>query len=239
MRIVVAGQRSFGAAIVGAVYERGYEIAAVLAPGPNDATAREGTKRALVVNEGVTPEWLRHDDVDLVVAAHSHAFIGRRSRMACNIGAIGFHPSLLPRHRGRDAVRWTIKMRDPIAGGSVYWLSENVDGGDLAAQDWCHVDPRWDRHDLWRVLFPIGVRMVLDVLDDLKAGRMVAEPQQERFATWEPSWEREPLHRPELIELGAGLPVVRSIRDKGTDRYSATDVDTHRDSSRRRTASPT
>jgi hypothetical protein len=31
----------------------------------------------------------------------------------------------------------------------------------------------------------------------------VADPQDERCATWEPSWERAPLHRPELPELGA------------------------------------
>jgi len=30
---------------------------------------------------------------------------------------------------GRDAVEWTIRMKDPIAGGSMFWLNDTVDGG--------------------------------------------------------------------------------------------------------------
>ena len=34
------------------------------------------------------------------------------------------------------------------------------------------------------------------VLDDIEAGRIVKEPQDETLATWEPSWERPPMERP-------------------------------------------
>ena len=62
----------------------------------------------------------------------------RRSRArAC--GGIGYHPSLLPRHRGIAAVEWTILEGDPIAGGSVYHLADGWDAGAIAAQDWCFV----------------------------------------------------------------------------------------------------
>jgi methionyl-tRNA formyltransferase len=41
--------------------------------------------------------------VDLIIAAHSHDFIGRPHAAQGKLGAIGYHPSLLPLHRGRDA----------------------------------------------------------------------------------------------------------------------------------------
>ena len=44
-------------------------------------------------------------------AAHSHDFIGRKTRALSRLGALGYHPSLLPLHRGRDAIRWAVHMR--------------------------------------------------------------------------------------------------------------------------------
>ena len=133
--------------------------------------------------------------------------------MKTKLGAVGYHPSLLPRHRGRDAVRWTVAMRDPVAGGSVYWLSDSVDGGDIAAQDWFLVPPKADASSLWRDhLFPIGLRLFRRVLSDLDSGTIVAIPQDEAVATWEPSWERQPLRRPDLFMLGDGSKPGFTVR---------------------------
>ena len=101
------------------------------------------------------------------MAAHSHDFISRAVRNRLSIGAIGYHPSLLPLHRGRDAVRWTIRMGDRIAGGTVFWLSDTVDGGPVAIQDWCFVRPEDTAQSLWRrELFPMGVRLLSRVVDE-------------------------------------------------------------------------
>lgn len=90
------------------------------------------------------------DGVDLIVAAHSHAFIGRATRARAAVAAIGYHPSLLPLHRGRDAIRWTIRDGDKVTGGSVYHLTERTDGGPIAAQEHLFVPPGSTPETLWR-----------------------------------------------------------------------------------------
>lgn len=209
MNIAVCGTRSFGSAVAEA-------LEPILAVYPHDDHKMHSTASRLGVHRAdkIDEVMVRGLDIDLIVSAHSHAFIGRRTRNAARIGAIGFHPSLLPRHRGRDAVRWTIHMGDPVAGGTVYWLTDNVDGGPVAAQRHLLVEPGWDHHDLWRRLFPIGVDMLREVVGDLKNGVMVQAEQNERCATWEPSWDRPPLFRPELPEIGAmpnGLTLKTSL----------------------------
>ena len=57
---------------------------------------------------------------------------------AARLGGIGYHPSLLPRHRGIAAVEWTIREGDPIAGGTVYHLAERMDAG---APSWWETTP--------------------------------------------------------------------------------------------------
>lgn len=212
MRLYIAGKGEFGAAVFRLAASLGHEIAGVSAPplrggGELPDRLRNEAEKAGVpwLAAGLLQAPLLPPDVDLIIAAHSHDFIGRATRMRARLGGIGYHPSLLPRHRGRDAIRWTIHMGDAIAGGSVYWLSDKVDGGDIAAQDFVFVSPGETPDTLWRKkLFPLGVKLFEAALTDLSAGVIRRQPQGEEFATWEPSWGRPPLNRPDLVMIAGG-----------------------------------
>ncbi len=220
MKIVLCGQRTFGKVVFDMLRERGDEIALVSAPLRHADGRRDRLYNAAVNAYTPTLEAgrLRASNlpagVDLIVAAHSHDFISAKTMRKTRLGAIGFHPSLLPRHRGRDAVRWTVKMGDPVAGGSVYWLNQSVDGGPIARQEWCWVMPGDTARGLWRRdLQGMGVRLLGETLADLDRGLIVAIPQVEPVATWEPSWGRPPLFRPDLPRIGPppeGYRVVKS-----------------------------
>jgi methionyl-tRNA formyltransferase len=205
MNILLAGQRSFGAAVLDALVAAHHSVVAVACPLPGgrgpDRLHMAAERHRVPALHGLRAASMPAG-VDLIVCAHSHDFISDRAVAKARHGAIGYHPSLLPRHRGRDAVEWTIRMGDAVAGGSVYWLTGRVDGGPLAAQRHVMVRPRETSSDLWsRALFPMGVSMLATVCADIAAGRIVRVPQDEACATWEPSIGRAPLHRPDLIML--------------------------------------
>ncbi len=132
---------------------------------------------------------------DMAVAAYCQKYIPSDVRARCGLGILAYHPSLLPRHRGRDAVRWTIAMREPVAGGSVYWMDDGADTGPIEAQDWCHVLPGEDAASLWRrALAPMGIRLLTETVSHLAGGgKPRAAPQDERAATWEPAFSRQRL----------------------------------------------
>lgn len=92
----------------------------------------------------------------------------------------------------------------------MYWLSDNMDAGDIAAQDWCWTYPDDTPESLWRRrLFPMGIQLLKRVLSDLSRGVKVAVPQDELAATWEPSWDRPPVRRPELLMIGSSQYQIR------------------------------
>lgn len=213
MRLYICGQKAFGAAVLEECVRRGHEVVGISAPLTSSSDpSRPDRLRSAAELKGIPalPAGMLNadtlpDGVDLIVAAHSHDFIGRRTRLKARLGAIGYHPSLLPLHRGRDAIRWAIKMSDRVTGGSIYWLTDTMDGGPIAAQSFVFLPPGETVEGLWREkLFPLGVLLFSRVLADLEAGRIVAVPQDDQFATWEPSWERPPVRRPDLLMIGAG-----------------------------------
>jgi len=211
MNIFLCGQKAFGAAVLKLCIDKGLNIVGVSSPRKNSRGDRTDMTAQLAARHGIP--WqkageLNADtlpgDVDLIVAAHSFDFIGAATRRKTRLGAIGYHPSLLPVHRGRDAVRWAVHMGDKITGGTIYWLSDNMDGGDIAAQRHVFIRPGESASELWRrALFPLGVELFGAVLDDIVGGTLVMIPQDNTCATWEPSIDRQPVFRPDLPRIGA------------------------------------
>lgn len=195
MRLFLIGQKWLGAEVLSALLARGHEIMRVAAP---DGDRLRSAAAAWGIPAGdpgrVLPASWVPEGVELIVAAHAHAFITAGARDRTRFGAIGYHPSLLPRHRGRDAVRWAIHMREPITGGTVYWMTDRADAGPVAAQDWCHIRYDDTPAELWRrELGPLGVRLLCEVVDQVAGGQLIRVPQDDALATWEPSFDRRSL----------------------------------------------
>lgn len=211
MKVFVAGQKFFGLQVALALHEQGrHQIVGVAAPAKDERTGREDKLYRWAAGLGlplIPGGTLRAENLpgntDLIVSAHSHDFIGEKTRLRSRFGGIGYHPSLLPRHRGRDAIRWAIAMNEPITGGTVYRLSNRVDGGDILAQAWCWIRKEDDARSLWeRELAPMGLRLMLDVIDRVaEEGHLIGVPQDEALATFEPSFDPPRMMRPDLLML--------------------------------------
>lgn len=209
MKIFICGQKSFGLAVMKRLYEDGHEIVGI-APPPQKQYKDKMVGFAMLHDIPIVADCERlvsahiPDGTDLIVTAHSHWLVSEKILEKCRYGGIGFHPSLLPRHRGVDSVRWTIKMGDAITGASIYRLAEKCDGGDILLQRIVFVDRSWDYHELWERIFPIGVDLVSEAcaLIERTGNTQPEEKQDEAFATWEPSWDRPRLKRNELLQLG-------------------------------------
>jgi methionyl-tRNA formyltransferase len=194
MKLTLVGSRFFGAAALERLLKEGVEIARVIAPADDDrlavAAKAAGLEVVVLDDPTIVPGEAIADGTDLIVAAHSHARVTNGALARSRLGGIGFHPSLLPRHRGIAAVEWTIREGDPVAGGSIYHLAERMDAGAIAAQDWCFVRKGETARELWeRSLAPMGLDLLLRVIREAKTtGKLPATPQDEQFAT------RAPMH---------------------------------------------
>jgi methionyl-tRNA formyltransferase len=193
MRITLVGSRHFGVTTLNMLKAHGVEIVRVVVHDGEDRLAATAKAAGIEVVVQADPKLVVGSEIapntDLIVTAHSHARIGRDALAAAKLGGIGYHPSLLPRHRGLAAIEWTIKEGDPIAGGTVYHLAERMDAGAIAAQEWCFVKKGETARELWeRALAPLGQKLLAEVIDYAKTHKSLpAKPQDEQFATKAPA----------------------------------------------------
>ena len=196
MKVTLVGSRYFGATVFAALRKDGVEFAAVVAPAADDRLAVAAQAAGIPVHVLANPKIVPGDavpaDTGLIVAAHTHARVSNEALAHSKLGGIGYHPSLLPRHRGISAVEWTILEGDPIAGGSVYHLADGWDAGAVAAQDWCFVGKGETARELWeRALAPMGLALLSRVVRHAREhGSVPAFQQDERYATRAPMIRR-------------------------------------------------
>jgi methionyl-tRNA formyltransferase len=193
MRITLVGSRHFGVTTFDMLRKHGVAIIRVVVADAEDRLAAAARAAGIEVTVQANPTRVAANEIaegtDLIVTAHSHARVSSGALKAARLGGIGYHPSLLPRHRGIAAVEWTIREGDPIAGGTVYHLADRMDAGAIAAQEWCFVRKGETARELWeRALAPLGLKLLAEVIEYAKThNKLPAKPQDEQFATQAPA----------------------------------------------------
>ena len=198
MRIVLIGQAAFGAQVLEALAERDEDVVGVYTPA--DKSPREPDPlREAAASKGIQvfqPETYRDDQIftqyenlkpDLTVMAFVTAIIPARFFEVPLYGAINYHPSLLPRHRGASAINWALIMGDTRTGLTIFWPDGGIDTGPILLQEKIDIGPEDTTGSLYfDHLFPMGVDAILKSLALIKEGKAPRIPQNEAEATYEP-----------------------------------------------------
>ena len=108
-------------------------------------------------------------------------------------GTLIFHPSLLPRHRGRDAIKWAFRLGEKFTGATWFWCDDGYDTGDICEQEILAIrDGELPREFYMRSVAPAAARMLGYIIRDLSMGYVRRRPQIEENASYEPPIQAAP-----------------------------------------------
>lgn len=99
-------------------------------------------------------------------------------------GAIGTHPALLPRHRGRHPLIWALIEELPETGLTFFYLDEGPDSGDILWQRAFPIEPEDDAGSLYAKVKAAAVDGIREWLPHLEAGTAPRIPQDPSLATY-------------------------------------------------------
>jgi methionyl-tRNA formyltransferase len=150
---------------------------------------------------------LREAAPDLLVSWFWTRRLPREVLEVPRLGAIGVHPSLLPRHRGPDPYFWAIEAGDVETGVTAHRLDETYDTGAILAARRVRLDAGWNAWTLAKRLDRPSLALLREVVGAFARGRPPAEvPQLEDQATAAPEPDDA------LLELRWGNPSSRVVR---------------------------
>lgn len=168
------------------------EVAAVVTSTPDGAARRSGAINlaGLAAARGVPV--VRTDDAndprvvssvrtlapDLVVVVGWNQLIKPGLLAVPRRGCVGFHASLLPRHRGHAPVNWAILRGDTVTGNTMMLLDPGADTGDIVDQVPIPIRPTDTCASVYREVGRAGARLLIKHLPGLLDGTAPRRPQR-------------------------------------------------------------
>lgn len=152
--------------------------------GPLAASVGAEVLRVRNINDPDAIEAIARTQADAVFVVGWSQICGPAFRAAGGERVIGYHSAPLPRLRGRGVIPWTILNREPISGGTVFWIDEGVDSGPILTQRFFHVAPDETASTLYGKHMAALAEMMDEALAALASGSAPRFEQDERYATW-------------------------------------------------------
>ena len=198
MRIILIGQAAFAEKTLDKLLSKGEEVLAVFcfpdAPGGKiDPVKQRALQLGIPVHQHKTlktPEVTEQFvslKADLAILAFVSQIIPPPVFNAPQFGSICYHPSLLPKYRGRTAINWALIRGETVTGLTIFWLDKGIDTGPILLQKEVRVDPNDTTGTLYfNKLFPLGIEAIGEAVDLIKAGNPPRIAQDESKATYDP-----------------------------------------------------
>lgn len=196
MRIVVFGQQAFGKDVFDSLITAGEEVVGISTPKPREGRTdplAEAAKEKDIPNvftrelrkaEGFD-EYLSWKP-DLLVFAFVTDIVRQNVLGAATHGAIQYHPSLLPLHRGRAAMNWAILAGREETGLTIFWVDEGIDTGPIILQKKTNINKDDTVGSIYfNELYPMGVEALTEAVGLVRSGKAERIMQNESLATYE------------------------------------------------------
>lgn len=198
MRIVLIGQAPFGAKTLEALLDIGEDVVAAYTPAERPGAKPDSLKEAARDRgiRNIEPKTFKDEQVfrefselrpDLVVLAFVTSIVPARYSSAAGNGAICYHPSILPRHRGASAINWALIMGDQRTGLTIFWPDDGIDTGPVLLQKEVEIGLQDTAGTLYfNHLFPMGVEAIVESVKLIREGKAPRIEQDDSKATYEP-----------------------------------------------------
>lgn len=201
MRIVFMGTPDFAVGSLQALAEAGkYEIVSVITQ-PDRPKGRGRQMLMTPVKEYAlsqgfevhqpqrvkTPEFvaqLREMNPDLIVVAAFGQLLSQEILEMPKYGCINVHASLLPKYRGAAPIHYAIMQGEEESGVTIMQMDIGMDTGDMLKKVTVPIGENMTMGELHDELKVKGAKLLLEVIEDIEAGRALPEKQNEAEATY-------------------------------------------------------
>ena len=99
-------------------------------------------------------------------------------------GTIGYHPTMLPKNRGRHPIIWALALGMEETGSTFFVMDKNADSGDILCQKTVPIYGEDSAATLYNRLINISEKQLRKIVSDLALGKLARLPQNHSLATY-------------------------------------------------------
>jgi methionyl-tRNA formyltransferase len=128
--------------------------------------------------------WLKERAPDIVFCLGWPSLLKPAVLSIPRLGVVGYHPSLLPRNRGRHPIIWALALGLKETGSSFFLMDEGADSGPILSQLRVDILDEDDAETLYTKLESLARQQIHHVVRLMSAGTLKPAPQNHEQATY-------------------------------------------------------
>lgn len=207
MKIVFMGTPDFSVPSLKALYNKGYDICAVITQ--QDRPKGRGKKltappvKIAAENMNIKvyqPEKIKNPDFisqiisinpDMIVVVAFGQILPKDILDIPPLGCINVHASLLPKLRGAAPINWSIINGDEITGITTMYMDTGLDTGDMIMKKFIEIGKEETAKDLHDRLSVLGAETLIETIELIYKGKATRMKQNHEDATYAPILTKE------------------------------------------------
>ena len=123
------------------------------------------------INNSETIKWINSLIPDVIFCFGWSSLIKKELLESCQLGVIGYHPSLLPKNRGRHPIIWALCLGLSQTGSTFFRMDEGADTGMILDQVSVDIDLLDDAKTLYTKLSSTACKQLLRFVPKLAEGK--------------------------------------------------------------------
>lgn len=136
------------------------------------------------INDRENIEIIKSVDPDYIFVIGLSQLVGPEIIALANIGVVGFHPTPLPRMRGRAANVWQVLLGVHKTKCSLFYIDKGIDSGDILGQQEYIIEDTDYAEDVGRKIDAAAAILSRKVLRQIMDGTLAPQKQNEEEATY-------------------------------------------------------
>lgn len=135
-----------------------------------------------------TPEsmakWIRGKQPDVIYCFGWSRLLKKEILEIPRKGVIGYHPTALPKNRGRHPIIWSLALGLKETASTFFFMDEGVDSGDILSQEFVRIDDEDDAGSLYRKLISVATKQLTTFSRQLVSDTYSRIPQDHSQANY-------------------------------------------------------
>lgn len=128
--------------------------------------------------------WVKYKNPDIIYCFGWSYLLPKEIYSLPPLGAIGYHPTLLPKNRGRHPIIWTLVLGLKETGSTFFYLTDIADAGDILSQKRIVLEDSEDANSLYEKLLTVGEQQVVEMTNNIMSQTITPISQDEQQATY-------------------------------------------------------
>ena len=136
------------------------------------------------INDKENVELIRSIEPEYIFAVGLSQLVSREIIDCAKIGVVGFHPTPLPKMRGRAANVWQVLLGVHETKCSMFFIDEGTDSGDILGQEEYAIEDTDYAMDVYKKIEDATYRLTKRVLEQILNNTLCPVKQNEEEATY-------------------------------------------------------